>query len=461
MVRTDGLGNDPRWGEALRKLSAEVIATAPPSANAARCTISGATNDFECALEFGPNIGSVIPSEKLQYSAAELVGVWFDHNSDFDGLELSLLREPAGDWQINIDLLKPPPRRAAAADGWDQDAANPSSRTPDDDSEGAAQENSGSRTKKAAQRRMGRTGVVLEQKQPAPPWVKAAIIAVVALVLVGSIGGGVFYIMSQNKPPPKAIPFEVSRKSFETELTKRIEAPQEYDNTAPDQVKVVEYDSGDRKLMAWLVLPERDPPFPAVVFVHDGFALSRGDYDSAMRFVDHGFAVLIPSFRGENGNPGDFEMCYGEVDDLVNAIDYMATRKKVDPKNIFAAGHGVGATNVMLAAELSPHLKKVACLGSRPDMVASGTYENAPFDSKNEKELLMRSPARFANDLKCPMLLLYSEQDSAHKLFQEQAKAMEKECKTEPILVEELPGVTHESALSPAITRMLTFFHAR
>lgn len=454
MVRTGGLGNDPRWGEALRNLSAEVIATAPPSANAARCTISGASNDYECALEFGPNIGSVIPSEKLQYAAAELVGVWFDHNSEFQGLELSLLREPAGDWQINIDMLEPPQRSSAAAsDGWDEDQTRTGS------SKGAQSETQSSR--KPSGRRMGRTGVVLEQKRSTPPWVKAAIIGVVALLVVGSIGGGVFYIMSQNKPPPKAVPFDAARKAFETELTNRVEAPQKYDNTAPDEVRAVEYESGDRKLMAWLVLPDRDPPFPAVVFAHDGFALSRGDYDTAVQFIDKGFAVLIPSFRAENGNPGDFEMCYGEVDDLVNAIDYLATRKKVDAKNIFAAGKGVGATNVMLAAELSPHLKKVAVLGGRPDMVESGTYENAPFDAKNEKELIMRSPGRFPNDLKCPMLLLYAGDDPAHKLFQEQARKMEKECKTEPILVEELPGVTHESALAPAITRMITFFHAR
>lgn len=439
MAKTDGLGNDPKWGEALRKLSAEVIAAAPPEANAARCTISGADRDFECLLEF--STGAENPSEKLQYAAADLVGVWFEHNSGFHGLELGMAKEADGDWQIVIEALPPAPT-ANQDHGQEPEEPNSSNKSQNQ------------------QRRISRTSTTLEEKRT-PPWVKTALISVAAIIVVGGIGGGAFYLISQIKPPPKPVPILEARKGFETNLTKRIEAPQEFDENAPEGVKVIEYESGDRKLTGWLVLPDREPPFPAIVYAHDGFALNRGDYDNVKPFVDRGFAVLLPSFRGENGNPGDFEMCYGEVDDLVNAIEYMASRKKVDPKSIFGVGFGVGATNVMLAAELSSNLRKVAVCGGRPDMAADGTaYENAPFQ-RTENELIMRSPGRFHADLKSPMLLLYAENEPAHKLFQEQAKTMEKDCKTEPILVEALPGVTHDTAIAPAISRMIKFFDAR
>ena len=307
-----------------------------------------------------------------------------------------------------------------------------------------------------------RGGMVSTGPQANPKTIKTIIIGVLSVILLAGAGTGLFFLLSQKKAvrPPKT--FEETRKDFETNLTRRAEAPQEFDNAAPEQVKVVEYESGDRKLMAWLVLPDREPPFPAVVFAHDGFALSRADYTNAVPFVSHGFAVLIPSWRGENGNPGDFEMCYGEVDDLVAAIDYMATRKKIDKGSIFAAGQGVGATSVMLAAELSPHLRKAAACGGRPDMFEAGeAYEHAPFDQRNAEERLMRSPQQFVDDLKCPLLLLYGDKDPGHKFFKEQAEKMSKDSKKFPVLVEEIEGATHQTALAPAIQRMITFFNAR
>lgn len=307
-----------------------------------------------------------------------------------------------------------------------------------------------------------RGGMVTSGPQANPKTIKTVIIGVLAVILLAGVGTGAFFLLSQKKTvrPPKT--FEETRKDFETNLTRRVEAPQEFDNTAPDQVKVVEYESGDKKLMAWLVLPDREPPYPAVIFAHDGFALSRADYTNAVPFVSHGFAVLIPSWRGENSNPGDFEMCYGEVDDLVAAIDYMASRKKIDKGSIFAAGQGVGATTVMLAAELSPHLRKAAACGGRPDMFEAGeAYEHAPFDQRNAEERLMRSPQQFVDDLKCPMLLLYGDKDPSHKFFKEQAEKMSKDSKKFPILVEDITGATHQTALAPAIQRMITFFNAR
>jgi dienelactone hydrolase len=330
------------------------------------------------------------------------------------------------------------------------------------DEQGDSDEGDADRSPRKPRRGAARGGMVSEGAQANPRTVKTILMGIAAVIVLAGLGTGVFFLLNQKQTvrPPKT--FEETRKDFETNLTRRAEAPQEFDNTAPDQVKVVYYESGNKKLMAWLVLPDREPPFPAVIFAHDGFALSRADYTNAVPFVSHGFAVLIPSWRAENGNPGDFEMCYGEVDDLVAAIDYMATRKKVDKGSIFAAGYGVGATNVMLAAELSPHLRKAAGCGGRPDMFEAGeAYEHAPFDQRNAEERMMRSPQPFIDDLKCPLLLLYGEKDAGHKFFLEQANKMSKESKKFPVLVEELPKVNHQTALAPAIQRMITFFHAR
>ncbi|MBX3150716.1 acetylxylan esterase [Candidatus Obscuribacterales bacterium] len=633
MSGTESLGNDPRWGAAMRHLASVVISGAPPIAQAGRCTISGTRQNVNCTIEYAPNIGFLDVGEQLRSAARQLADIWFEHNSIFPGLTFTLTKQPDGDWSIEIDVAAAPaPASATSADSWDQDSefdlgdleppaapggygqptppahaaapppapgypggAPPSRGGPppmpgayqdrgappmpnsgghqqheasggyqqsaapgsyqqgssggypqagppagfggsgapqqsggfqphdasggfenasgiqrhdefqplgqsgfqnsgysdesvqnagyqnnydgslgdgdaasggegqfDDQNTGESSESEDGKSPRRPRRGAARGGMVSEGAQPNPKTIKTVLIGIAAVILLAGLGTGVYFLLSQKQTvrPPKT--FEETRKDFETNLSKRAEAPQEFDNTAPDQVKVVYYESGNKKLMAWLVLPDREPPFPAVVFAHDGFALSRADYTNAVPFVSHGFAVLIPSWRGENGNPGDFEMCYGEVDDLVAAIDYMATRKKIDKGSIFAAGHGVGATTVMLAAELSPHLRKAAGCGGRPDMFEAGeAYEHAPFDQRDAEERLMRSPQQFVDDLKCPMLLLYGGKDAGHKFFLEQANKMSKDSKKFPVLVEELPGVNHQTSLAPAIQRMITFFHAR
>ena len=51
---------------------------------------------------------------------------------------------------------------------------------------------------------------------------------------------------------------------------------------------------------------------------------------------------MIPSFRGENTNPGRYEMFYGELEDLDSAREYLSVIYYVDPKRIYVVGHSTG-----------------------------------------------------------------------------------------------------------------------
>lgn len=55
---------------------------------------------------------------------------------------------------------------------------------------------------------------------------------------------------------------------------------------------------------------------------------------------------MIPSFRGEDRNPGSYEMFYGELEDLDAAYDWLAKQPWVDPDRIYLAGHSTGGTPV-------------------------------------------------------------------------------------------------------------------
>jgi hypothetical protein len=50
----------------------------------------------------------------------------------------------------------------------------------------------------------------------------------------------------------------------------------------------------------------------------DGTSLGNGDLHDVQPFIDAGWTVLAPTYRGENGNPGTIELWLGEVQDAAS-----------------------------------------------------------------------------------------------------------------------------------------------
>lgn len=109
----------------------------------------------------------------------------------------------------------------------------------------------------------------------------------------------------------------------------------------------IRYPSGALTLKAWLAEPPADGKrHPAIVYVHGGYSFARDDWEAAAPYAKAGYAVLTPMLRGENGNPGDYEAYYGEVDDAIAAGRYLASLPGVDPDKVFIAGHSIGGVIV-------------------------------------------------------------------------------------------------------------------
>ena len=136
-----------------------------------------------------------------------------------------------------------------------------------------------------------------------------------------------------------------SRRSYSTVLKTRGPAPQDWHNEkTPTGVTEVSYRSGELTLKAWLVMPQHATAekLPAVVYFHGGFAFGFSELNDCLPFLDSGFAVMTPTLRGENGNPGSFELFYGEVDDAEAAVRFLAAKPRIDSKRIYTFGHSVG-----------------------------------------------------------------------------------------------------------------------
>ena len=186
-----------------------------------------------------------------------------------------------------------------------------------------------------------------------------------------------------------------SRRSYSTVLKTRGPAPQDWQNEkTPPGVKELSYRSGELTLKAWLVMPRNSnaDKVPAVVYFHGGFAFGFSELDDCLPFLDAGFAVMTPTLRGENGNPGNFELFYGEVDDAEAAVRFLAEQPRIDSKRIYTFGHSAGgAISALLSLRPEIPVRKGGSSGGLYSKdVFSDWKKFVPFDLSVEKEKSLR-----------------------------------------------------------------------
>ena len=210
--------------------------------------------------------------------------------------------------------------------------------------------------------------------------------------------------------------FYIDRSNFETNLIYHMPAPQEYTNELPPTgVKEITYDSGNLRLKAWLSdKPADGNKHPAVVYAHGGFSFAKSEWTSMQEFIDQGFVLMAPTLRAENGNPGNFEYFYGEVNDLVAAADYLANVSYVDKDRIFLCGHSVGGTLSMLTSMMPSKYRAISSFSGSPDQEIWFRNENGiiPFNSRNKKEIELRSPIVYSDSVIKPLFVSDGDQES-------------------------------------------------
>ncbi|WP_052555362.1 alpha/beta hydrolase family protein [Enhygromyxa salina] len=146
--------------------------------------------------------------------------------------------------------------------------------------------------------------------------------------------------------PIPSTPYLARRHARDTKLRVSGPSPGKFNEYRPSSgVMAVTYPSGDLSLAAWYATPlgaSGSNRAPALVYFHGDFAFGPDDFEAVRPFVDAGFVVMTPMLRGENGNPGDFELLWGEVDDARAAIEWVASQPMVDRRRIYAFGHSIG-----------------------------------------------------------------------------------------------------------------------
>lgn len=163
---------------------------------------------------------------------------------------------------------------------------------------------------------------------------------------------------------------------------------------------------------------------------------------------------MAPMLRAENGNPGDFEFFYGEVNDLIAAGDYLANVSYVDKDRIFLCGHSVGGTLSMLTSMMPSKYRAISSFsGSSNQEIFFNNIETIkPFDSRTKKETELRSPIIYADSVIKPLFVFVGDQESffldMSKNFVEEVKKNGGICELNVVRGDHLSAIPEEVRLS-------------
>lgn len=153
-----------------------------------------------------------------------------------------------------------------------------------------------------------------------------------------------------------------------TEKESKLNRPQEPQKPYPYNDEEVSYENKKAgiKLAGTLTMPRDKGPFPAVVLITGSGPQDRNEaifgHKPFLVLADHltrqGIAVLRVDDRGVGGSAGNVNTATSEefTEDVLAGVEYLKSRKEIDPKRIGLIGHSEGGIIAPLAATKSPDI---------------------------------------------------------------------------------------------------------
>jgi dipeptidyl aminopeptidase/acylaminoacyl peptidase len=187
---------------------------------------------------------------------------------------------------------------------------------------------------------------------------------------------------------------------------------------------------GDR-IQSWVVAPDGPGPFPLVLSVHGGPEWHERDaYDpETQAFVDAGYAVALPNYRGSTGYGRAFRealrgnVCWTESEDLMAVLDRLIADGFADPTRIYWSGWSWGGCLACFHAGVHPNRFRAIFAGipagdfiaahwaSAPELQAwdDGVYGGSPNDVPDA--YARSDPMTYVQAVRSPTLVIAGEND--------------------------------------------------
>ncbi len=167
------------------------------------------------------------------------------------------------------------------------------------------------------------------------------------------------------------LPLKLTREVLEKPIAKR---PQEPKEPFPYYIEEVTFrnEDADISLAGTLTLPDKTGKFPAVVLITGSGPQDRNEelmgHKPFLVLADHltrnGIAVLRYDDRGFGKSTGEFNGATSAdfATDVQSAMDYLKTRKEIDPSKIGLIGHSEGGFIAPMVAAKSKDIGYIVLL---------------------------------------------------------------------------------------------------
>jgi len=198
----------------------------------------------------------------------------------------------------------------------------------------------------------------------------------------------------------------------------------------PHRARWITNPHGDRS-QAFVVTPDGEGPFPLVLSVHGGPEWHERDaYDpQTQAFVDAGYAVALPNYRGSTGYGVAFRealvgnVCWTETEDLMTVLDLLVAEGVADAGRVFWSGWSWGGCLACFNAGVNPDRFRAIFAGipagdfvaahwaSAPELQA---WDDAVYGGSPDEvpEAYARSdPMTYADAVRAPTLVIAGEHD--------------------------------------------------
>lgn len=180
-------------------------------------------------------------------------------------------------------------------------------------------------------------------------------------VYTGKLSADHATITGEWKQGGMSLPLELKRTETEPEVNR----PQEPKKPYPYQEEEVVFEnvSAGIKLAGTLTVPSSGAPFPAVILITGSGPQDRNEtvfghqpfWVLADYLTRRGIAVLRFDDRGAGKSTGDFSKATSEdfAADVLAGVEYLKSRKEINPKQIGLAGHSEGGLIAPMVAAQS------------------------------------------------------------------------------------------------------------
>jgi len=163
-----------------------------------------------------------------------------------------------------------------------------------------------------------------------------------------------------------------------------------------------------------------DRPLPAMILLHgwgpQGTPGAPRMAGSARILAARGYVALSLSMRGWPNSGGQDDCGLRQPDDVVSALEWLATQPGVDPDRMGVLGISQGGQVALLTAVRTKRTKAVVAIASVTDVDRWGqttTFEGIPGYIRSVcQPTTVRSPVHAATRIEAPVLLIHGTRDT-------------------------------------------------